>query len=233
MLEFRRQRVMTELKKIDATLKRKPVTDVGPIERRIGRLMGKHAAAERLIEAKLVRNEARAASGLEIQQRAGSGEWPRHAHGAYLLRTNRTEMNPVALWKWYMQLPQIEDAFRISKSDLYLRLVFHQKTERVVAHILGGFLSLALRRTLDNWMKCRGLGKCDRQLIAEVTTVRRVDVVLPMRAQAQQSTTEVRLRVVTRPAPRAAELLSRLGLEFPTAPRRIENVVAKDRGRYS
>ncbi len=174
MLELRRQRLMTELKKIDATLKRKPVTDVGPIERRIGRWMGKHAAAERLIEAKLVRNEAGAACGLEIQERAGPSEWARHAHGAYLLRTNCTEMNPVALWRWYMQLTQVEDAFRISKSDLYLRPVFHQKTERVDAHILVCFLSLVLWRTLENWMKCRGLGTCARQLIEEVATVRRV-----------------------------------------------------------
>jgi transposase len=227
MLELRRQRLKTELEKIDATLKRKPVTDVGPIERRIGRWMGKYAAAERLIEAKLVRNEAGAACGLEIQERAGPSEWARHAHGAYLLRTNCTEMNPVALWRWYMQLTQVEDAFRISKSDLYLRPVFHQKTERVDAHILICFLSLVLWRTLENWMKCRGLGTCARQLIEEVATVRRVDVVLPMRAQGQESCTEVRLRVVTRPEARAAELLSRLGLELPTAPRRIENVVAK------
>ena len=127
-----------------------------------------------------------------------------------------------------MQLTQVEDAFRISKSDLYLRPVFHQKTERVDAHVLVCFLSLVLWRTLENWMKCRGLGTCARQLIGEVATVRRVDVVLPMRAQAQESSTEVRLRVVTRPDPRAAELLSRLGLELPTAPRRIENVVAKN-----
>jgi transposase len=228
MLELRRQRLKTELEKIDATLKRKPVTDVGPIERRIGRWMGKYAAAERLIEAKLVRNEAGAACGLEIQERAGPSEWARHAHGAYLLRTNCTEMNPVALWRWYMQLTQVEDAFRISKSDLYLRPVFHQKTERVDAHILVCFLSLVLWRTLENWMKCRGLGTCARPLIEEVATVRRVDVVLPLQAQAQESPTEVRLRVVTRPDPRAAELLSRLGLELPTAPRRIGNVVAKN-----
>ncbi len=96
------------------------------------------------------------------------------------------------------------DAFRISKSDLYLRPVFHQKTERVDAHILVCFLSLVLWRTLENWMRCRGLGTCARQLIEEVATVRRVDMVLPMRAQAQESSTEVRLRVVTRPEPRAA-----------------------------
>jgi transposase len=227
MLELRRQRLKTELEKIDAALKRKPVTDVGPIERRIGRWMGKYAAAERLIEAKLVRNEAGAACGLEIQERAGPSEWARHAHGAYLLRTNCTEMNPVALWRWYMQLTQVEDAFRISKSDLYLRPVFHQKTERVDAHILICFLSLVLWRTLENWMKVRGLGTCARQLIQEVATVRRVDVVLPVRAKGGEGPTEVRLRVVTRPDGAAAQLLNRLGLEVPTAPKRIENVVEK------
>jgi transposase len=233
MLELRRQRLKQELEKIDATLKRKPVTDAGPIERRIGRWMGKYPAAERLVEAKVVRNGAGAACGLEIQERGGPSEWARHAHGAYLLRTNCTEMNPVALWRWYMQLTQVEDAFRISKSDLYLRPVFHQKTERVDAHILVCFLSLVLWRTLENWMKCRGLGTCARQLIGEVATVRRVDVVLPMRAKAGEALTEVRLRVVTRPEGPAAELLSRLGLELPTAPKRIQNVVEKNGSKAS
>ena len=233
MLELRRQRLKKELEKIHATLQRQPVADVGPIERRIGRWMGKYAAAERLIDVKLVRNEAGAACGLEIQERAGPSEWARHAHGAYLLRTNCTEMNPVALWRWYMQLTQVEDAFRISKSDLYLRPVYHQKTERVDAHILVCFLSLVLWRTLENWMKCRGLGTCARQLIEEVATVRRLDVVLPMRTKAAEAPTEVRLRVVTRPDPPAAELLCRLGLELPIAPRRIENVVAKTGAKSS
>lgn len=228
MLELRRQRLKRELEKIDAMLKRKPMSDPGPIERRIGRWMGKYPAAERLIEAVVVRNEAGAACALEIRERGGPSEWARHAHGAYLLRTNCTEMNPVALWRWYMQLTQVEDAFRISKSDLSLRPVFHQKTERVDAHILVCFLSLVLWRTLENWMKCRGLGTCARQLLEEVATVRRVDVVLPVRAPAGEAATEVRLRVVTRPDPRAAELLSRLGLELPTAPKRIQNVVEKN-----
>lgn len=227
MLELQCQRLKQELAKIDATLKGRPLKEAGAIERRIGRWMGKYPAAERLIEARLVRNEAGAACGLEITQRAGPSEWARHAHGAYLLRTNCTELDPVALWKWYMQLTQVEDAFRISKSDLLMRPVFHQKTERVEAHILICFLSLVLWRTLENWMKCRGLGSCARQLIEEVANIRRVDVVLPVRAPGERMLTEVRLRVVTRPDQRAANLLDRLGLQLPTAPRRIENVVAK------
>jgi transposase len=63
--------------------------------------------------------------------------------------TNCLEKNPAQLWRWYMQLTQAEDAFRISKSDLSLRPVFHQKSERVEAHILVCFLSLALWRTLE------------------------------------------------------------------------------------
>ena len=58
-----------------------------------------------------------------------------------------------------------------------LRPLFHQKTERVEAHILVCFLSLALWRTLEMWMRGKGLGTCARQLIKEVATVRSMDVV--------------------------------------------------------
>ena len=63
--------------------------------------------------------------------------------GAYLLRTNCTDKDPNQLWTWYVQLTQAEECFRISKSDLHLRPVFHQKTERVDAHILVCFLNVA------------------------------------------------------------------------------------------
>jgi transposase len=80
-----------------------------------------------------------------------------------------------------MQLSQAEDAFRISKSDLSLRPVFRQKTERVEAHILICFLTLALWRALELWMRSKRLGNCSRQLIKEVATVRSMDVVLPVK----------------------------------------------------
>ena len=92
------------------------------------------------------------ACGLKIIERAERTAWAEQAHGAYLLRTNCPEQDPVKLWRWYMQLTQAEDAFRTSKSDLSLCPVFHHKTERVEAHILVCFLSLALWRTLEMWM---------------------------------------------------------------------------------
>jgi transposase len=229
MIELQRQRLRAQLDKTHATLQRRPAKDPGRIERRIGRWLGRFPAAERLLEVTVERDVEARACGLKIIERAERTAWAQHAHGAYLLRTNCPEKDPAKLWRWYMQLTQAEDAFRISKSDLSLRPVFHHKTERVEAHILVCFLSLALWRTLEMWMRGKGLGNCARQLIKEVATVRSMDVVLPVKETQSQDTREVRLRVVARPDRPVAELLVRLGLELPTAPKMVQNVVEKTR----
>jgi hypothetical protein len=174
------------------------------------------------------RNAAGRACGLKISERAERAAWAEQAHGAYLLRTNCTEQDPAKLWRWYIQLTQAEDAFRISKSDLNLRPVFHHKTERVEAHLLVCFLSLTLWRTLEMWMRGKGLGNCARQLLKEVATVRSLDVVLPVKETESQNTREVRLRVVARPDLPVAQLLVRLGLDLPTVPKIAQNVVEKN-----
>ena len=156
--------------------------------------------------------------------------WAQQAHGAYLLRTNCTETDPAKLWRWYIQLSEAENAFRISKSDLSLRPVFHQKTQRVEARILVCFLALALWRTLEMWMRSKGLGDCSRQLLKEVATVRSMDVVLPVKEPHGQETRELCLRVVSRPDRAVAELLARFGLDRPSAPKVVQNVVEKNGG---
>jgi transposase len=227
MLERQRERLRAQLDKTHTTLQRHPAKDAGKIERRIGRWLGRFPAAERLVEVVVERDASGRACGLKITECEERATWAQHAHGAYLLRTNCTEQDPAQLWRWYIQLTQAEDAFRISKSDLSLRPVFHQKTERVEAHILVCFLSLALWRTLEMWMRGKGLGNCARQLLKEVATVRSLDVVLPVREPTSEATCELRLRVVARPDRPVAELLHRLGLELPTAPKTVQNVVDK------
>jgi transposase len=228
MLELARKRLRTQLDQTHALLQKRAARDPGVIERRIGRWLGRFPAAERLIEVTVERNAQGEASGLKITERAERKAWAELAHGAYLLRTNCSEKDPAKLWRWYIQLSQAEDAFRISKSDLNLRPVFHQKTERVEAHILVCFLTLALWRTLEMWMRGKGLGNCSRQLIKEVATVRSMDVVLPVKETESQETRAVRLRIVARPDRPVAELLIRLGLELPSAPKAVQNVVEKN-----
>src|SRR4029450_7154552 len=181
MIELARQRLRAQLDKTHAALQKRPARDPGRIERRVGRWLGRYPSAERLIEVSVQRNEQGRACGLKITERAYRTAWAQQAHGAYLLRTNCTEKDPSKLWRWYIQLSQAEDAFRISKSDLNLRPVFHHKTDRVEAHILVCFLTLALWRTLEMWMRGKGLGDCSRQLLKEVSTVRSMDVVLPVK----------------------------------------------------
>jgi transposase len=228
MLELARKRLRAQLDKTHASLQRRAAKDPNVIERRIGRWLGRFAAAERLLEVTVQRDANNHACGLSITERTERTTWAQQAHGAYLLRTNCTEKDPAKLWRWYMQLSQAEAAFRISKSDLSLRPVFHQKTKRVEAHILVCFLSLALWRTLEMWMHGKGLGDCARELLKQVATVRSMDVVLPVKQADTQQTRELRLRVVARPDRPVAELLVRLGLELPSAPKTVQNVVEKN-----
>jgi transposase len=225
MLERQRERLCAELAKIEAALQRRAEPDLEAVGRRIGRWLGKYPAAAKLLEVKVRQDAQAAACGLEIVTRVERGRWAEHAHGAYLLRTNCTEDDPAKLWRWYIQLTQAEAAFRTAKSDLGLRPIYHQTTARVEAHILVCFLALALWRTLEMWMASKGLGHSARKLVAEVGTIKSVDVILPVR-RGEQSV-ELRLRVVSRPDRRVAELLAHLGLELPTRSRIIENVVQK------
>lgn len=196
MLRQKRERLLAKLDEIDQSLRKRPAK-IETAERRVGRWLGRYPAAERCCAVTVLRDETgEKAIGLSVEDKDMPLTWAQQSHGAYLLRTNCSEQDPAKLWTWYIQLTQAEDAFRISKHDLHLRPVFHQKSERVDAHILVCFLTLALWRTLEMWMRGKGLGDCSRQLLKEVATVRSMDVILPVR-----DASELHLRVVSRPDP--------------------------------
>jgi transposase len=222
MLKRQVDRLREHLEKIDTSLRRRPTKKIGPIERRIGRWMGRYPAAAAVFTAELEYDNQQHACALSVQEHADRYQWACRAHGAYMLRTNYTEGDESDLWKWYIQLTQAEAAFRTSKTDLNLRPVFHQVAERVQAHVLVCFLSLAMWRVLEMWMSAKGLGSCARQLLLELDELRSMDVVLPTKEAG-----EVRLRVVAKPDKALAQLLVRLGIELPNVPKAIENVVPK------
>jgi len=226
MLARQEQRLLKKLIQIDQSLARKPKKKE-PVERRIGRWLGRYPAADKIFEVKALTNDQGQAYGLSIACKVDRTQWAQQAQGAYLLQSNWPEKDPIKFWAWYMQLQQAEAAFRTSKSDLKLRPIFHHKTERVEAHILVCFLALAMWRTLEMWMKGKGLGTCARQLVGEIATIKSMDVVLPVRSDQEQA--ELRLRVVSKPDRMVAELLQRLDLQLPTRSKLIENVVQKIR----
>lgn len=222
MLQRQVDRLREQLDKIDAALRRKPTSTIGPVERRIGRWMGRYPAAAAVFTVQMEYDDQQRACHLSVQERADRYQWACRAHGAYLLRTNYVEGDESALWKWYIQLIQAEAAFRTSKSDLNLRPVYHQNAERVQAHVLVCFLALAMWRVLELWMSAKGLGTCARQLLLELDELCSMDVVLPTKESG-----EIRLRVVAQPEKPLAQLLVRLGIELPNVPKVLANVVPK------
>lgn len=214
MLARQSDRLTEELLKIDTALRRQPEADLEKLGRRIGRHQGKNPAAAKHIDIQVQRDEkSGAATGLQITTPIAKGQRSDQQHGAYLLRTNCTETDPAKLWRWYIQLTQAEAAFRTAKSDLKLRPIYHQKTERVEAHILVCFLALAQWRVLEQWMSGKGLGTCARKLVAEISTIKSMDVIIPVKRG--ESRAELTVRTVARPERRVAELLTRLDLELP------------------
>jgi transposase len=222
MLRGQQERLRKKLAQIDASLRKKPAKSPKVIERRIGKWLGRNTAAEKLFNVEVLIEEG-CAVGLRVIEDPGKTDWAQAAHGAYLLRTNCTEEDPCKLWRWYIQLTEVEDAFRTSKGDLGLRPVFHQKQDRVQAHILVCFLALAMWRTLELWLKSKAMGDTARQVVQELGTIYSMDLLLTIRDRG-----ETRLRIVGKPEPLAADLLAHLGLKLPTRPKIIENVVAKN-----
>ena len=223
MLRRQRERLREKLDQIDASLKKRPQKP-RMIERRIGKWLGRNTAAEKIFSVEVLIEDGKAV-GLRITEDETKLEWAQASQGAYLLRTNCTEEDPVKLWRWYIHLTEIEDAFRVSKSDLGLRPVYHQREDRVQAHIMVCFLTLVMWRSLEMWLAGKQLGNCARQVIKQMDTIYSMDVVLPVKDKA-----EVRLRLVAKPEKLATDLLAHMGLRLPTRPKTIQNVVETFRG---
>jgi len=196
---------------------RRPL-DRGPLERQLGRLFQRNSRAcgrylVRLVEDASVPARVR----LEWKIRADWEELQRHTEGAYVLRTNINDWSEDALWQTYVQLTDAEAAFRIHKSDLSIRPIWHQKKERVQAHIFVCFLAYVLWKTLEQWQVRAGLGNSPRTLLGELRRLQSTDIVLPT---AEAHSREIRLRCVVRPDKAQALLLDRLGLRLPDRIRR-------------
>jgi transposase len=185
---------------------RNPLT----VSREIGRLLGQNTRASHLFEINVLMKDKKFAL-IEWKKIKPATDWHELSDGCYLLRTNVTDWSDEDLWKAYIQLTEAEDAFRIQKSDLSIRPVWHQKEERVRAHIFVCFLSFVLWKTLGQLCKRAGLGDEPRRVISELSEIRLVDVVLPT-----DTGREIRNRCVTRPTEHQRILIDKLGLRLPT-----------------
>ena len=215
------KRIREGLEKIVKACQRRK-QDPLTIAQRVGRLKGLNSRAAGLFEVKI---ETRADGAATVTWREADEwrAWSELSEGCYLLRSNIDDWNAEDLWRAYIQLTEAEAAFRIHKSDLRLRPIWHQKPERVQAHILVCFLAYVLWKTLAQLCRQAGLGDEPRKVLDEIQGIALVDVVLPTKTGVN-----IRKRCVTQPSDHQAILLQRLGLHLP---QRLE--IAKCSGDFS
>jgi len=133
--------------------------------------------------------------------------------GHYLLRTNLVAEAPAVLWDRYIQLVQIEAAFKCLKSELGIRPIYHQLEHRVDAHILVAFLAYCLTVTLRHRLQIHAPGLTPRAVLEKLASIQALDVCLP--------TTDGRCLVMpryTEPEADLALLLHQLKIVLPKQP---------------
>ena len=188
------------------------------LSHRIGKLMGQNTRAAGAFKTEIIidkDNNDRAK--LKWEKIEAWRDWARLNEGCYILRSNVSDWKPDELWKAYTQLTECENAFRIHKSDLKMRPIWHQKQERVQAHILICFIAYVLWKTLGRMCAAAGLGDEPRRVIETLATIQSVDVVL-----TTKSGTQIRRRCISKPTDHQQILLHKLDLRLPRSLEMIE-----------
>jgi transposase len=137
----------------------------------------------------------------------------RRREGKYLLRSNLTGDDPALLWQTYIQLTEVEQAFKELKGDLSIRPMYHQTDARIEAHIFVAFMAYCLQVTLKHRLRALAPGLTPRSVLEKMAALQMVDVHLP--------TTDGRCLILSRytqPETDQQLLLSQLKLELPAQP---------------
>jgi transposase len=209
---IRRKRLARLLRKLRTMRRSLPKRDqlllrIGAAKKEAGRAFGFVTIRVPKADEEVTRETFRFATDREKLRKAEGRD------GHYLLRSNLTGEEPGVLWERYVQLTQIEAAFKAMKSELGLRPIFHQLGHRVEAHILVAFLAYCLLVTLKNRLQALAPGLTARAVLETLAPIQMLDVVFP--------TTDGRRLVMpryTQPTPEQKLLLHQLQLALPDQP---------------
>jgi transposase len=205
------RRIEAALERLAARIARaKKQLDRALVNRQIGRILQQNRRAAARFMIALEPDDCPAGFRLAVAYNASFDDWATLSEGAYLLRSNISDWTDRQLWKAYIQLTQAEAAFRIQKDQLNVRPIWHQREDRVQAHILVCFLAFVLWKSLEMWQQRAGLGNSPRTILEELARIQSHDVLLPTTTHGQ-----IRLRCVTQPDAAQAALLDRLGIVMP------------------
>ena len=176
---------------------------------KLGAARAKARAAWRLVDVEVAAEGATFSFALNRKKLRQA----RQREGRYLLRTNLCGKEPAQLWQFYIQLVEVEAAFKTLKDDLQLRPIYHQLEQRIEAHIFVAFLAYCLHVTLRARLKPLAPGLTPRAVLDKLAAVQMLDVHFP--------TTDSRTLILSRYTELNADqklLLKQLNLDLPPQP---------------
>jgi len=207
-----RNRFVAKIEKALAGLRKRiaegKLRDRFKMERNLGRIQASHPQVADLYE--MAVQDSKEGPRLVWRQKPEQQQWLEAREGAYLLRTNLTVDGAADLWKKYMQLTEVEAAFRTLKSELAIRPLFHQLEKRVKAHVLVAFLGYALQVTLKHLLKRSASEYSPAEALKWLAEIRSVDIVLPT-----VEGREIWLRRITKLDEQQQRILHQLRLQLP------------------
>ena len=201
-------RMEDALRRLERRVATGRLKDRDKIQRCLGRIEARHPQIADLYDMRVVVM----AEGLRVHWAIKPERqiWRDAREGAYLLRTNLRGENAQALWSQYMQLTEVEAAFRALKSELSIRPLFHQLERRVKAHVLVAFLGYAMWVTLKHLLKRWQSELSPAKALELLATLHSADIVLPT-----TDGREIRLRRITEPTSEQKQLLQQLRIQLP------------------
>lgn len=205
-----RQRQLKRLVKRLKQLQQMTFKDGAPLLMKLGAAKARYRATWRLLDIDMPKNK-----DITFSFRLNRDKLPkvRRREGRYLLRTNLAGHDPAKLWQLYIQLVEVEAAFKTLKDDLSLRPIYHQLEHRIEAHIFVAFIAYCLHVTLRARLKPLAAGLTPRAVLDKFAAIQMIDVHFP--------TTDGRTLVLSRytePTPDQKILLKQLNLAMPAQP---------------
>ena len=202
------QRIETALTGLEKRVATGHLKDRDKIQRKIGGIQARYPQVADLYTVDLLDHDG--VLKLEWTLIRARADWQAAREGAYLLRTNLQAEDVEQLWKKYIQLIEVEAAFRALKSELSIRPFFHQLERRVKAHVLVAFLGYALWVTLKHLLRRKNSALSPAKTLSLLSTLRSADIILPT-----TDGREIRLRRVTTPSAEQKQLLDQLDVAIP------------------
>jgi transposase len=202
------QKMENALSRLEKRIAEGKLKDRNKIERKIGAIQARHPQVADLYRLQVRKTE----NGLRLEWKMLEQRkmWQQLREGAYLLRTNLKSKDAAQLWKQYIQLTEVEAAFRALKSELAIRPIYHQLERRTKAHVLVAFLGYALWVTLKHLLRAKEVKLSPATALAKLATLQSGDIVLPTTDKR-----EIRLRRITTPDSEQKSLLEKLGMRLP------------------